>query len=148
MTSGRKPGYKHSAETIEKIRQSRLGNKQSADTRNKISKSMSGRTKTPEHKDHISESMFDLESKCLKRFISLKEEYPGQEAFFENNREDLLFAMRDIKSERELGDIRRYIEVGSLYTSTPYQYSSSSYFAAEDVMIALIDTASFLRKFN
>jgi len=146
MAQGRKPGYKHSAETIEKIRQSRLGNKQSAGTRSKISESMVGRTKTIQHKDNISESLFDLESKCLKRFIALKEEYPGQEAFFENNKEDLLFAMQDIKSEKELRDIRQYIEVGSLYNSVPYQYSSSSCFAAEDAMIALVDTASFIRK--
>lgn len=148
MVSGRKPGYKHSAETIEKIRQSRLGNKQSAAARTKISNSMSGKTKSAAHKKGISDSLHDLEGKCAKRLNALKEEYPGQEPFFERNKEDLLFAMQDVKSEQELRDIMRYIEVGPLYSSIPYQYSSSSYFAAEDVMIALIDTAAFIRKFR
>ena len=147
MKRGRKPGYKHSAETIEKIRQSRLGTKQKPDTRTKISKSMAGRNKTTVHRDHISESMFDLDGKCIQRYTELKSEYPDQEEFFERNKGDLLFAMRDIKSEKELDDIRRYIESATLHDSTPYQYSSSSYFAAEDAMIALLDAASFVRRF-
>jgi len=146
MKQGRKPGYKHSAQTIEKIRQSRLGNKQSADTRTKISKSLSGRNKTPEHKDNISESFFNLDEKCAQRYAELKAEYPGQEEFFDRNRADLLFAMRDVKSEKELSDIRRYIETVSIHDSVSYQYSSSSCYAAEDAMIALLDVASFIRR--
>ena len=110
MKRGRKPGYKHLAETIEK------------------------------------ESMFDLDGKCIQRYMELKAEYPDQEEFFERNKGDLLFAMRDIKSEKELADIRRYIESATLHASIPYQYSSSSYSAAEDAMITLIDAAPLLRR--
>jgi hypothetical protein len=148
MKQGRRPGYKHSAETIEKIRQSRLGTKQAISTKDKIGKSMAGQAKSLAHRDRISESMLDVEGKCIKRFLALKAEYPGQEAFFEENRGDLLFAMRDIKSEKELADIRRYIESETIHDSTSYNYSSSSYHAAEDTMIALVDAVIFLRKFH
>jgi len=148
MKQGRKPGFKHSAETIEKIRQTRLGTSHSLGTKNKISESMSGRTKSIGHRERIAESRVDIERKCLKRYIALREEYPDQAEFFDTNKKALLAAMRDIKSEQELMDIRRYIETGSLYASIPYQYSSSSYFAAEDAMIALVDAASFLQRFH
>ncbi len=147
MTQGRKPGFEHSVETIEKIRQARLGIKHKLGTRSKISHSMSGKHKTPEHIDHLSESMFNLDAKCLERFNELKAEYPDQKEFFEQNREDLLFAMRDVKSEKELTDIRRYVECHSLHNSLTYEYSSSSCYAAEDAMIALVDAASFIRRF-
>ncbi len=148
MVQGRKAGFKHSTETIEKIRKAHLGTKQGLGTKNKISETMSGRTKTIAHRNRISESMLDVEGKHLKRYIALKEEYPDQEEFFEENKKALLVAMQDIKSERELADIRRYIETGPLYSSIPYSYSSSSCFAAEDVMIALVDAASFLQRFH
>jgi hypothetical protein len=147
MKQGRKPGFKHSVETIEKIRQSHLGTKQELGTRSKISRSMSGKNKTPDHKERLSESMFNLDAKCLERYNALKAEYPDQEEFFEQNQEDLLFAMQDIKSEKELTDIRRYIESVPLHNSLTYEYSSSSCYAAEDAMIALVDAASFLRRF-
>lgn len=146
MKQGRKPGYKHSAKTIEKIRQSRLGTKHASGTRSKISDSMAGRNKTADHKDHISESSYDLDGKCLQRYNALKAEYPDQSEFFETNQGDLLFAMQDIKTDQELTDIRRYIESSPLRDSLSYQYSSSSCFAAEDAMIALIDAASFIRR--
>jgi len=147
MKQGRKPGFKHSAETIEKMRQSHLGTKQELGTRSKISRNMSGKNKTSDHKDRLSESMFNLDAKCLERYNALKAEYPDQKEFFEQNREDLLFAMRDVKSEKELTDIRRYVECHSLHNSLTYEYSSSSCYAAEDAMIALVDAASFLRRF-
>ncbi|HEC64569.1 MAG TPA: hypothetical protein ENI23_04695 [bacterium] len=109
---------------------------------------MAGRNKTTEHRDRISETRLDMERKYLKRYIALKEEYPDQEEFFETNKKALLVAMQDIRSEKELADIRRYIETGPLYSSISYQYSSSSCFAAEDAMIALVDTASFLQRFH
>ena len=146
MKQGRKPGYKHSDKTIEKIRQSRLGTKHASGTRAKISKSLIGRNKTADHRDRISESRYDLDGKCLQRYNELKAEYPDQIEFFEQNQGDLLFAMQDIKSEQELNDIRRYIESAPLHDSISYQYSSSSCFAAEDAMIALIDAASFIRR--
>jgi hypothetical protein len=147
MKRGRKPGFKHSDETIEKIRKSRLGTKHKLDTRAKISKSLSGKIKSQEHRDHISESRFDLDGKCIQRYIELKAEYPDQEDFFDLNKGELLFAMQDIKSEKELDDIRRYIESSTVHDSMSYHYSSSSLFAAEDAMIALIDAASFFRRF-
>ena len=108
---------------------------------------MAGKNKTPDHKDRLSESMFNLDAKCLERYNALKAEYPDQEEFFEQNQEDLLFAMQDIKSEKELTDIRRYIESVPLHNSLTYEYSSSSCYAAEDAMIALVDAASFIRRF-
>ena len=147
MKQGRKPGFKHSAKTIEKMRQAHLGTKHGSGTRSKISHSMSGKNKSTDHRDHIAESMFNLDAKCLERYNALKAEYPDQEEFFEQNQEDLLFAMQDIKSEKELTDIRRYIESAPLHNSLTYEYSSSSCYAAEDAMIALVDAASFLRRF-
>ena len=164
MKRGRKPGYKHPPETIEKMRQAhqgskqaetsrekirqyRLGIKQSENTRKKISDSMKGVPKTEDHRDSISESLVDLERKCLLRFLELRSEYPGFEEFFDNNIEDLVFAMRDIKSEKELDDLRRYIESVSLqdahHEDLVYHYSSSSCYAHEDVMISLIDAKLF-----
>ena len=149
MTQGRKPGFKHSAETIEKMRQSHLGTKHVSGTRSKISHAMAGQSKTPAHRDHISEELvrFNLDAKCLERYNELKAEYPDQLDFFEQNREDLLFAMQDIKSEKELEVIRLHIEAIPLHNEMSYQYSSSSCYAAEDAMIALVDAASFIRKF-
>ncbi len=148
MKPGRKPGFKHSPETIEKIRQSLLGTKQEVGTRSKISHSLSGKNKSTDHRDHISESLFNLEAKCLQRYNELKAEYPDQQEFFEQNQGDLLYAMQDVKSEKELTDIRRYIESAPLHNALGYEYSSSSCFAAEDAMIALIDAASFIRTFT
>ncbi len=133
MTQGRKPGYTHSAET-----------------KNKISQSLSGRTKTLEHRDHISKSMasksmVDPYARCFARYLEMKAEYPGHEGFFEKNKEELLYMLEDVKSEKELDHIRRYVENSSIHSSHPYQYSSSSCFAAEDTMIALIDAAACLR---
>ncbi len=108
--------------------------------------------KTEEHRDSISEARTDLERKCLNRFFELRAEYPGFEDFFDNNFADLVFAMQDIKSEKELEDICRYIESVSLEDAHPedlvYHYSSSSWHAHEDIMISLIDAKSFLAKKN
>ena len=150
MKRGRKLGYKHSPETIEKIRQSRLGLKQPEDTRQKISESLRDVPKTEEHRDSMSEGHIDLERKCLNRFFDLRDDYPGFEEFFDNNFADLVYAMQDIKSEKELEDICRYIESVSLQDAHPedlvYHYSSSSCYAHEDIMISLIDAKSFLAK--
>lgn len=133
--SGRKPGYKHSVAT-----------------KQKISEAMSGRTKTKEHRSHISASMFDLDGKCSSRLKSLRKEYPGQENFFDDNEEELLFAMQDIRSEKELDDIKRFLETKTLgqlrQGDRVYQYSSSSCYAAEDAMIALLDFKRLLQKYH
>ncbi|MBD3260353.1 MAG: hypothetical protein GF334_01525 [Candidatus Altiarchaeales archaeon] len=152
MQRGRKPGYKHSDETKDKIRQGRQGKGQDEETRSKISKSMRGRSKNPEHREALSDSLRDLERKCMRRFLELKAEYPGHEDFFEAHKSEILFAMRSIKSEKELRDIRKYFETVPIEYApenvTSYQYASSSCYAQEDAMIALLDAASFLRKFR
>jgi len=133
--SGRKPGYKHSEAT-----------------KRKISEAMSGRAKTDEHRNHIAAAMFDLDGKCAARLRSLRKEYPGQENFFDDNEEELLFAMQDIRTEKELDDIMRYMETKDLSqireSERGYQYSSSSYYAAEDAMIALLDFKRLLQKYH
>lgn len=90
-------------------------------------------------------SMYDLDEKCVARFEELKANYPEQEEFFEDNEADLLFAMRDLRTEKELSDIRRYVENAALRPDEPYQYSSSSCYAAEDAMIALLDFKRYLK---
>lgn len=150
MPRGRKPGYKHSPETKEKIRQARQGKSQASDTREKISRSLEGKSKSTEHRNAIADSMQDLEGKCMRRFLSLRAEYPGHEDFFDAHQRTLLLAMREVKTEKELRDIRKYFETATL-DNVPaefnrYQYSSSSHYAQEDAMIELLDAATFLRK--
>jgi hypothetical protein len=135
MSRGRKPGYKHLEET-----------------KAKISQSMTGRTKTEEHKNQIAVSMYDLEGKCLARLEELRANYPEQQSFFDENEAELLFAMRDVRTEKELNDIRRFLETKELSrireNQRSYQYSSSSYHAAEDAMIALIDFKRLLPTYH
>jgi len=152
MQRGRKPGYKHPEKVKDKIRRGCQGGSQSEETRSKISRSMRGRSKTPEHRESLSSSLLNIEHKCNLRFLELKSEYPEYEDFFDTHKSEILFAMRSIKSEKELRDIRRYFESVSIEYApesvTSYQYDSSSYYAQEDAMIALLDAASFLRKFR
>lgn len=74
-----------------------------------------------------------------RRYEALLAEYPGEERFFENNMSDLFFAMEDIRTDSELSDIRRLYETFNLSTEHPFQYASSSCYAAEDAMIELLD---------
>jgi hypothetical protein len=131
--SGRRPGFKHSEET-----------------KSKISQAMKGQSFTEEHRDHLSEAKLfrDLDGKCARRFEELKANYPDQNEFFNENEAELIFAMRDVRTEKELRDIRRYVETAALRTDEPYQYSSSSCYAAEDAMITLLDIKSYLQKFH
>jgi hypothetical protein len=92
--------------------------------------------------------MYDLDEKCVRRFEELKANYPDQEEFFEENEADLLFAMRDLRTEKELGDIRKHVENAILRQDEPYQYSSSSCYAAEDAMIALLDFKRYIQKLH
>jgi hypothetical protein len=150
MPSGRKPGYKHSKETRDKIRRAHTGQARDTETRKKISKSLSGKEKSESHRDAIANSRYDLDRKCIQRFLELRNEYPGYEDFFDRNRGELLYAMQDIKSEKELREIRRYIENTRLddvpQVCLTYQYDSSSIFAQEDAMLELIDISRFLKK--
>lgn len=152
MKPGPKPGtYSPSPETRDKMRRAKLGAVHSQETRALISESVSlrvsGVPKSTEHREAISQALTDYEGRCLRRFEELKSEYPEQEAFFEENKSDLLFALQDVRSEAELRDLRNYIEVSSIEASLPYQYSSSSIHAAEDAMIALIDASRTLQTF-
>lgn len=150
MVQGRPPGYKHSQETRDKIRDSLLGKKRNLITKEKISKSMTGKTKSKAHRDAISDSLKDVNKKCLLRFLELKSEYPECASFFEENERELILAMQTIKSEQELLHIRKFVETTSLddisQFNSRYQYDSSSMYAQEQVMISLIDSASFVRK--
>ena len=131
--SGRRPGFKHSENTKQKMADAKQGRKYSS-----------------EHRDSISHAklMYGLDEKCAQRFEDLKSNYPEQEAFFLDNEEELLLAMRDIRTEKELVDIRRYIETASLRPDEPYQYSTTSCYAAEDAMIALLDFKRLLQTYH
>ncbi len=89
-----------------------------------------------------------MDEKCIARFEELKANYPEQEDFFLDNENELLFAMRDVRTEKELTDIRRYVETAALRANEPYQYFSSSCYAAEDTMIALLDFKRFLQTYH
>lgn len=128
--SGRKPGFKHSEGTRRQMSTAHRGSKQSKKTREKIA---------------LAKALYDQDGTCAKRYESLCAEYPGEEKFFEDNMTELLFAMQDIRTDKELSDIRRFFETQSLRAEQPYQYSSSSCFAVEDIMIALIDFKRSLR---
>ena len=147
---GPKPGYRHLDETKEKIRQSLLGKQRTEETKQKIRESLLGRPHSEKHKNNISEAklLYDLEGKCAERLQELKDDYPEQGIFFEENEPELLFAMQTIRSEKELNYIRRYIETVRILSDEPYQYSSSSCHAAEDVLIELLDFKRFLQKFH
>lgn len=150
MQRGRKPGYKHDKETKNKISQTLVGSVKDDGHKDKISQSMKGKSKSEAHRDALSESLYDSDRKCMHRFLEMRSEYPGQEEFFDSNRKALLIAMRDIKSETELRDIRRYIETLTIeeipQAYLEYQYDSSSIYAHEVAMVDLIDAATFLRK--
>jgi FKBP-type peptidyl-prolyl cis-trans isomerase (trigger factor) len=131
--SGRKAGFTHSEET-----------------RRKIAEAARGRTKTRAEKEKISRSkaLYDLDGKCAQRYEELRSDYPDVVDFFEENESEILFAMQDIRSEKELDDILKFHETSTLRPETPYQYSSSSCYAAEDAMIQLLDFKRYLRKFH
>ena len=148
---GRPAGYKHSEETRQKMKEAHQGRKQSAETRRKISESMRGRGKSSDHRENISYGMLDIDSRCVARFAELKANYPDQAEFFEENEIELLIALRDVKSDKEIDDIKKYIETEDIdrYAgSLSYQYSTSSFHAQEDAVIKLLDTVAYLRKFH
>ena len=148
MKKGRPLGYQPSQDTRDKIRQARLGTLRRSETKEKIGKgvreSLTGTTKSPQHRDNIANSLFDLEKKCTRRFEEMKADYPGQEEFFDTHKHELLSAMEDCKSEKELTDLRRYVEVSQIESTFGYEYSSSSIYAAEEVIITLLDAKRFL----
>lgn len=148
MKVGRKPGFSPSAKTREKMRNAKLGTSLDSETKRKIGESVRkrlvGTSKSPEHRDRISEVLIDHEGRCLRRFEELKAEYPEQGIFFETHKSEILFALQDVRTELELKDLRFYIEISSIEDTLPYQYSSSSIYAAEDAMIALLDAKNQL----
>ena len=124
IDSGRPSGFTHSSET-----------------RNKISVTMTGVPKPSEHHAKITRSNRerDLAIRCMERLEDLRNSYPTEALFFDEYEPELLLAMQDVRTEKELMDIRLYVEVAPLRPGLPYSQASSSYFAAEDVMIALLD---------
>jgi len=146
---GRPPGYHHSEETRQKIKESLAGRTKSIEHRKKISAAMKGQEKSKEHREKLSQLQFDYEADhrmlyidnlCLDRLAELKAIYPDQAEFFEENETALLIALRDVKSDKELDDIRKYIETENIdrYVGTlSYQYSSFP--SHEDVLIDLLD---------
>ena len=148
---GRSPGYRHSEETRQKIVEAAKRRKQLPETRRKISESLQGQVKSEGHRENISYGMLDIDSRCVARLVELKANYPDQTEFFEENEIALLIALRDVKSDKEIDDIKKYIETDDIDRwsgSLSYQYSSSSIHAQEDVVIALLDTFAYLRKFH
>jgi len=148
MPSGRKPGYKHSQETKERMRAAKRGTVRPQEIKNKISATKKGQPFTEEHCDNLSttKAMYYLDEKCVARFEELKSTYPELEDFFLDHQDELIFAMRDVRTEKELSDIRRYVETAALRANDGYQYLSSSCYAAEDAMIELIDFKRHLQK--
>jgi hypothetical protein len=122
--SGRKPGFKHTEATRKRMSASHTGSNHSESTRTKIS-----RTK----------ALYDRDGVCTKRYEALCAEYPEEGKFFEDNMSELLYALQDVRTEKELLDIRLFHETSTLRAETPYQYSSTSCFAVEDTMIELLD---------
>lgn len=169
-TRGRKPGFKHSiktkdkirqslkgvsqgprsTETKDKIRQSLIGTSRPQTTKNKIQQSLIGTTHLEKRRNNISrgKTLYELDEKCLNRYEDLKDNYPEQEEFFVDNKDELLFAMHDLRTEKELTDIRRYVETAALRPDEPYQYGSTSCYAAEDAMIALLDFKRFIQRYH
>jgi hypothetical protein len=76
----------------------------------------------------------------------LKASYPTETSFFEEYEPELLFAMRDVRTEKELMDIRLYIETAPLRVEEPYKQVSGSYSATEEAMVALLDFKFFLER--
>jgi len=157
---GRSPGYHHSEKTRQKIKDSLSGRTKSEEHRQKIAKSMQGQEKSKKHREKLSELGLDREADsrmlyidnlCLTRLAELKASYPDHEEFFEENETELLIALREVKSDKEIDDITRYIETEDIARyagSLSYQYASSSFYAQEDAVIALLDTMKYLRKFH
>ncbi len=148
---GPKPGFRISEKTKEKMRLAKIGQKRDLKTRQKISKSLSDRSISTLHRDNISQSMsMGEDKKCWARYQELVDTYPEHLQFFEENQQDILEALYDIKSEKELDDILKYYETADyrFCCKFPYQYESSSVYAQEDVMIKLLDTINYLRKFH
>jgi len=157
---GRAPGYRHSEDTRRKIKEAHQGLQQSPETRRKISESMKGQGKSKKHREKLSElalereadsRMLYIDNLCLTRLAELKANYPDHEEFFEENETELLIALREVKSDKEIDDITRYIETEDIARyagSLSYQYASSSFYAQEDAVIALLDTMKYLRKFH
>ncbi len=129
---GRPPGYKHSDETKAKIRESLTGHAHTRLRNNNIA---------------AAKAVYDQEGKCVRRLEELRDCYPDQYQFFDENEPELLFAMLDVRSEKELEYIRKYVESERLDSGVSYEYASSSCYAAEEAMIALLDFKRFLEKF-
>jgi len=142
--------YRPNEETRAKMRAAKLGTKKDPQTKRKIghsvSNSLTGINKSEKHRNKIANSLLDLETRCLRRLEEMKADYPGQEEFFDANKDDLLLAMQDCRSEKELKNLHRYVEIAHIESSLGYEYSSSSVFAAEDALLSLLDAKRLLER--
>jgi len=82
----------------------------------------------------------------LDRYEALKADYPGCENFFAENKEEILWAMRDVLSETELADVSGNAEVFQNGAALAYNYMSSSIHAAEDIIIEHLDLRRDIKK--
>ena len=139
MKRGPKPGSKKSEETKRKIRDARLGTNHSSETKNRISESMASVPKSKDHKNNISKTRTSNIDRNLKRFEDMRSEYPTESKFFEDNRDALLEFMEEVRSEKELTQLRKHIEVSNLDRDLSFDYPSTSIFAVEDILVEILD---------
>jgi hypothetical protein len=88
-----------------------------------------------------------LRDRSKERLIKeLKEEYSEFSEFFEKKELEIYLEPWYAKSERDLSVINKYFE--SPKVDLPYSYNSSSFGAAEDAMIELLDFKRYFDKVN
>ncbi len=131
IDSGRRSGFKHSDETKRKMSESHRGKKQSDEHNRQISRA---------------KRLYDLDELCVRRLEDLKASYPTESSFFEEYESELLFAMRDVRTDKELMDVRLYVETSPLRPEEPYKQTRGSYKATEDAVVALLDFKFFLER--
>jgi len=139
---GRPLGYTHSEETKQKITEAAHRRSQAPETRRKISESLSGQNKSEAHREKISLGRLDIDGRCMARLAELKANYPDHAEFFEENEIPLLIALRDVRSDKEMDDIKRYVEsedIDRYAKSLLYRSMSSSFQIHEDTVIDLLD---------
>ena len=107
-----------------------------------VGKTGSGRRPGFKHSEETKAKISDARKRRslgAYRLADLRANYPDKQEFFDDNEAELLIAMQDVRTEGELRALRKYIESEPLYREVSYHYSSSSCYAAEDVVIALLD---------
>lgn len=83
---------------------------------------------------------------AFRRFEELKIAYPDFSDYFESNKADLLLALEEILSDAELTENSE--DFSGIGTSFYSQYTSSSVYAVEDILISLIDSPALIKEFS